>query len=230
MIRTVAGTGRERLVSPDASGGKRHRPMESNDLESRLKRIYASLEMAEETDMAKLKAEIFHDGKRVALHQDFTGGLSNEELENHAHSLIHNIANLRDHLKCWAKKNGKDKSEVDAVFNGSIALQIIQDLSDNDKHGYPPRDGGRSGKSPKIGKITRSLQLSTKPQEGSFVSMTLGPGGIPRISGSGEARAVISAEIRDRDGNVIGDFRLTALEALGVWERLLAEFGVSIGP
>jgi len=204
--------------------------MESKDLESRLKRIYASLEMAEETDMAKLKAEVVRDGKRIAVYQDFSGGLSNEELENYAQSLIHNIASLRDHLKSWARKNGKEKSEVDSVFRSSLALQIIQDLFDNDKHGYPPRNGGWSGKSPKIDKITRSLELSTQPQKGSFVAMTFGPGGIPHISGSGEARAVISAEIRDRDGNIIGDFRQTALEAIGVWEELLAEFGVSIGP
>ena len=200
--------------------------MNSDDLESRLKRIYASIGSAEETDMAKLKAEIVRDGKRIAIHQDFTGGLSVEELDNFAHSLIHNIANLNDNLKRWAGKNGKDKSRVDVVFKSSPALQIIQDLSNNDKHGYPPRDGGKSGKLPKIGKITRTLQLSTKPQKGSFVAMTLGPGGIPRISGSGEARAVISADIFDRDGNIIGDFRQIALEAIMAWERLLVEFGV----
>jgi len=202
--------------------------MDSSDLESRLRRIYASLEMAEETDMAKLRAEVIRDGKRIALHQDFTGGLSNEEPENYAHSLIHNIANLRDHLKSWAKKNGKNSSEVDSAFKNSLALRIIQDLSDNDKHGYPRRNGGWSRKSPKIGKITRSLQLTTRAQEGSFVAMTLGPRGIPRISGSGEARAVISAEIHDCDGSVIGDFRQTALEAIGVWEGLLAQFGVGL--
>jgi hypothetical protein len=204
--------------------------MDSSDLESRLRRMHASLQMAEETDMAKLKAEVVRDGKRIAVYQDFSGGLSNEELENYAQSLIHNIASLRDHLKSWAKKNGKEKSEVDSVFRRSLALQIIQDLFDNDKHGYPPRNGGWSGKSPRIGRITRSLQISTKPQKGSLVTMILGPEGTPRISGSGGARAVINAEILDSDGAIIGDFRKIALDAIGVWEELLAEFGVGIDP
>jgi hypothetical protein len=200
--------------------------MNSDDLMGRLKRIYASLGSAEETDMSKLKAKTMSDGKCIGLHQDFTGGLSDEELENLAHSLIYNIANLHNHLERWAKKNGKDKSRVDEVLNGSLALRIVQDLSNNDKHGYPPRDGGESGKLPRIGKITRALQLTTSPQQGSFVAMTLGPGGIPRISGSGKARVVISAEVLDKDGSVIGDFRQTALEAIDAWECLLTEFGI----
>lgn len=199
--------------------------MHSDELEHRIKRIYASVGSTEETDMSKLKAHVIRDGKRIAIHQDFTGGLSDEELDNLAHSLIHNLANLHDHLRKWATKNGKDKSKVEVLFNNSLALQIIQDLSDNDKHGYPPRDSGKSGKLPRIGKITRTLQLTVSPQRAS--TMTLGPGGIPRISG-GEAKAVISADVLDRDGNTIGNFREIALEAIAAWERLLAEFGVTL--
>ena len=46
-------------------------------------------------------------------------------------------------------------------------------------------------------------------------------------SGEGKAKAVISADIFDEDGNIIGDIRQIALEAITIWERLLAEYGVN---
>ena len=201
--------------------------MNTDDLIHRVNRIYSSLDTAEETDMSQLTPKIVSNGKRIGIYQDFTGGLNDEELSNLVHSLIHNIANLHDNLKRWAKKNGKDKSKVDIAFKNSLALQIIQDLSNNDKHGYPPRDGGKSGKLPKIGNITRTMQLTTNPQKGSFVTMTLNSQGKPQVSGSGQAKVIISADILDKDNNIIGNFRQIALESIETWEHLLADFGVS---
>ena len=200
--------------------------MPSDELIHRVKRIYEAIGALEEHDLEKLRAVEVRTEKLTFVHQDFSGGQSIEKLSNIAHSLIHNIANLRDYLRRWAVQNGNQKGKVDETFRNSLALQIVQDLSNNDKHGYPPRDGGCSGRSPKIGEVHRIMQLATRPEKGSWVTMTLGRGGIPRISGTGSGRAIITADVWDRDGKRLGDLHEIAEEAVQAWEQLLKEFGV----
>ena len=123
----------------------------NTELLQRVHRIYSAIRAVEETNPNKLKATTITTDKIVAVFQDFRGGLTNAELSNLAYTLIHNIANLRDHLRKWAVQNEKDKEKVDEAFTQSLELKIIQDLSDNDKHGYPPRNGkGESGKCPQL--------------------------------------------------------------------------------
>jgi hypothetical protein len=199
-----------------------------DELTNRIKRIYEAVDAVIETDIGKLKPKVIKDGKRVAIYQNFSGGRSNAEIENAAHILIHNVANLKDHLKKWAKNNGKDKNKVDDAFNKSQVLRIIQDLSDNDKHGYPPRDGGNSGISPRIDKINTIMQMTTKPQKDSSIGYTLNRQGIQKVIGDGNAKVIITGDMLDRDGNKIGDLYKTLLKAINDWEKVLTEFGVNI--
>jgi hypothetical protein len=159
--------------------------------------------------------------------QDFSGGQSPEELSNIAQTAIHNIANLFDHLKGWARRNDKDVKMVQATFDGSLALRIIKDLSNNDKHGYPPRDGGHAGMVPRVEGIGRVLQLSLGPAAGSAIMMVIGAGGRPEISGSGTARAVVTGEVVDKDGRPVGDLFDIEQRAVQAWETLLAEYGMN---
>jgi hypothetical protein len=192
----------------------------------RIHRIYAAIGAIEEDDPNKLKATLIQTGDIKAVVQDFRGGLSDEELSNLAHTVIHNIANLADHLRKWAKKNGKDQGKVGQTLDQCLDLRIIIDLSNNDRHGYPPRDGGRSGKLPQLVLINRVMRLTTQAQKGSRIAMTLGPGGVPRFSGNGTAKAVVTGDVVDGKGNPIGDLYDISTTALKAWEDLLAEFGL----
>ena len=202
--------------------------MPSDELTLRIQRIYEAVDAVVETDISKLKPKIIKDGKRVTIYQNFSGGRSNAEIENNANILIHNVANLKDHLKKWAKNNGKDKTKVDDAFNDSQVLRTIQDLSNNDKHGYPPRDGGYSGKSPRVDKINTIMQMTASPEKGSFIGLTLNRQGAPKIIGGGSAKVIITGDIFDRDGNKIGELHKTLLKAINDWEEVLREFGVQI--
>ena len=73
--------------------------MPSDELTLRIKRIYEAVSAIVEADMSKLKPKVTRDGERIAIYQNFSGGRSNTEIENNAHILIHNVANLKDHLK-----------------------------------------------------------------------------------------------------------------------------------
>lgn len=116
----------------------------------------------------------------------------------------------------------------DTAFNGSQELKVIQDLSNNDKHGYPPRDGGFSGKSPRFDDIHSTMKMTTKAQKGSFVTLTFTKQGSALVSGDGTAKVIITGNILDKDGNNMGDLHKTALEALRVWELLLRDFGLEV--
>ena len=202
--------------------------MTTNDLILRVQRLYASIGATAETEISKFAPKIINDGHRKGFYQDWSGGLSEADLSNIAHSLIHNIANLRDNLKKWAARNGKDKTQIDTALNNSRALQVIVDLSNNDKHGYPPRNGGYSGKSPKVDKVERFMQMTTKAEKGSSVRLTFNSDGLPKVSGDGTAKVIISGDILDRDDNKIGDLHETTLEAVKTWESVLHDFGVKL--
>lgn len=178
-----------------------------DDINIRIKRIYSAIDALEETDFDSFEPTVIRDGNSIRIGQNFRGDLSEEELSNLAHSMIHNIANLYHNLKKWAAQNHVKVSEVDKVFNSSHEIKIIQDLSNNDKHGYPPRNGGHSGISPKIEKFTRGFQLTSVSQEGFDSS------GKPKMVGKGMA-VVISGEISDAKGQIIGNLHLIAKKAL----------------
>ena len=194
----------------------------------RIRRIYDSIGDIEEYNPNKLKATVIQNDKIKAVFQDFRGGFSNGDLSNYAHMVIHNLANLQDNLRKWAAHNGHDKAKVDQAVNTSFDLQIIKDLSNNDKHGYPPRDRGHSGKCPKLVDINRVMQLKTQAKKGSYIGMTLDAQGIPKIFGNGTAKAIITANVVDNDNNLIGDFYEIANRAVEAWEQLLDYFGLNI--
>jgi len=192
----------------------------------RISRIYAAIGAIEEDDPNKLKATVIQTDKIKAVLQDFRGGFSDDELSNQAHSVIHNIANLGDHMRRWASHHGQDKNKVDQTVDNCLELQLIKDLSNNDKHGYPPRDGGHSGKCPQLVEINRVMRLQTQAKKGSMVGMTLGAGGVPKFIGDGTAKAVVTGDVVDNDNNRIGDLYEIANKAVKAWENLLVDFGL----
>jgi len=129
-------------------------------------------------------------------------------------------------LRQWAKDNEHDKTKVDQTFKNSLELQIIKDLSNNDKHPYPPRYS-YSGKYPQLININRVMQLKIQAKKGSTIGMTLGADGVPKIVGDGTAKAVITGDVVDNDNNRIGDLHEIATKAIEAWEQLLAYFGLT---
>jgi hypothetical protein len=89
-------------------------------IRQRISRIYAAIGAIEEADPNKLKATVIQTDKIKAVFQDFRGGLSDDELSNQAHTVIHTIANLRDHLRRWAAQNSQDKAKVDETVDVAV--------------------------------------------------------------------------------------------------------------
>lgn len=107
--------------------------MTKDELVDRLHRCYAAVDAAVEGDLSKFPPKIMADEKQFSMYQDFIGGLSDAQLSNLAHTIIHNIANLQDHLRRWAGRNGLDTKVINMTITASPALQIIIDLSNNEE-------------------------------------------------------------------------------------------------
>ena len=178
--------------------------------------------------MSELPGKLFSSEKIVGVYQDFSGGLSEATLANLAYSMIHNIANLADHLRKWAEKNGKDKALVDEALKASFELRVLLDLSNNDKHGPRRDDTSHSGRMPKLLTPRRVMRLTTGPGKGSSALMTLGRDGQPVIRGAGSGTAIVTGEVVDGDGKALGDLYDIAAKGLADWEVLLSEYGVTV--
>ena len=110
-------------------------------------------------------------------------------------------------------------------FKTSMPLKIVADLCNADKHGYPP-DKPWTDLVPRLGEVTRPLQITAKPGAGWFM-YTVGADGRPRTFGEGEAKVVLLADVLDKDGNRIGDLVEIAEQAVTDWEKLLVELGIA---
>lgn len=200
----------------------------SDELVARVRRIYAAIDAVQEFDLGKVPATVISTPRLRAVMQDFGGGMSEEAIANAATILIYNISNLRDHLKRWVENNGEDAGKVDAAFAGSLELRILKDLSNNDRHGPPDRPGN-SMLWPWLQEINRVMRLAPRPVKGSVVALTIGPDGRPKVLGDGSASVVITGQVVDKDGKVLGDLFSMELKAVQAWETLLAEYGVTVG-
>ena len=198
-----------------------------NAILQRINRIYAAIMSIEEDDPQKLKATVIQTDKIKGMSQDFRGGFSDAELSNQVHSVIQNVSNLRDHLRHWASHHDQNKNKVDPALDNCLELQIIIDLSNNDKHKGPLRKGGRSGKNPQLINIDRVMRLQTQAKKGpSAICMTIGADGAPKFIGNGTAKAVVTGDVVDNNGNRIGEFYDIANKAVEAWEALLVDFGL----
>jgi len=193
-------------------------------LKDRIDRIHAALGAAVEKNMTALPASVRKTPRMIFFCQDFSGGQSQAQLDNLAHSLIYNIAHLCDHLRKWAKVNGRDPDQVAQTVKQCEALRAICDLSDIDKHAGHARNP-RSAKKLSLDNVTRVLRLRTRPEKGSRVVARLGR--IPVISGDGTAEGILTGDVLDESGNKVGDLHELASEAVAAWECLLKEWEVT---
>ncbi len=196
--------------------------MSMDEILQRLDRIYASIDTADEGDLTKFVPVVIQNKEGYGIYQDFRGGLNDAELSNLAYSVIHNIANFRAYLDRWAEHNGCKKAQIEEVFSSSLPLHFITDLSIYKNHPYPPRKGGHSRKSPRLGEVKRILRLTTGVGSGSGIAITLTPQG-PRQVGTGSTNVIVTAQVLDSKGTIIGDLYKLELEALEAWEQELRD-------
>lgn len=180
--------------------------MDFNDIKIRLVRTLDSLNGRFNEDIEKnITIQSTKDGNSKIFSATF-GNESEAAIINRIFLILYNLASLKDHLKTCLEKNGYDKNIVEKEVNNSLYLQVLIDLVNQEKHGYPLTRTNRSGKNPIIDKPSQFLGLTPElGLPGTFFAI-----GIDKAyTFSGQSTIIIDAEIWDDTGNFL--FRLDEL-------------------
>jgi len=195
------------------------------EINKRLKRIHKSLyNLDEDVLLAKPNKTINKDG---FFFIDFSQEKNAEDLEIAVYSVIHNIASIKDHLKEYCNKNSKI-FKGDNLINSNSDVAIVHDLWNIDKHAKL-NQLSRSGKIPKLIKLSQNLKLSTGVGKNSSVEISFDPKtGKQSMKTTGDASATlnIDAEIIDENNNLLGNLSSICNNAISSWENELKNVGV----
>ncbi len=145
---------------------------------------------------------------------------SPEEIANKIFLILHNLSSLKDHLKNCLRNKGYQQNIVETEINNSLHLQVLVDLVNQEKHGYPLTKTNRSGKNPIIRNASQVLQLAKNTPPGSSVSITIGSDG--SIEQEGNWTISIDADIYDDKGILL--FKLDELieTCFNKWEGIIS--------
>ena len=134
--------------------------MDINDVSRRIARIISATgDMTYSAKNGDTQLKDFKlDGKSGVLVE--FGDLTDEQLTNSVISLLGQISNLKDILKKHAKDNGKNPKIVEQMIDNSLSLQLITDIVNAEKHGYPTTSN-RSRRDPKILQIFQAKDFTT---------------------------------------------------------------------
>lgn len=205
------------------------------ELEERFRRVYAAVgETFSRNPDDYVRVTEQKVGTQTTATITFDGGRSKEQLKNDAMFAVASVANLKDHLRSFAKKAGKNPDDVDTTIKGSLDLAVLVDLNNAEKHGEGSRGPGRwSGLRPKLAEVRAALRFTGSPTPPSF-TITLIPGARaysnPQVEGG--AAAVISTDVVDENGKKVAGGDLTGMVEAGLkaFEQMLAAWGVSLPP
>jgi hypothetical protein len=158
-----------------------------------------------------------------------TFGFDNACALNDIHSLIANIASLKDHLKVWCKQNGIT-FDAEKVINRSRDAAIIHDLWNIEKHGKldnPPR----SGFMPRIGPISLELANPDGTSDSILRIFTNSYGGADFTNSKGEKLvARIRANVLNGKNSELGDILEICESAISQWTEAYQAAGVPVSP
>lgn len=189
--------------------------MDFNNLALRLERVYAAIGDKADGEIQKyVKFTIVGDvdDPKHTVVFSFDNGQSESKTTNIVFVIIEHLAKLKDHLKT---KLGSRKNLVEDKINDSFELQLIMDLSNAEKHGYP-LNTERSNRSPRLQSISTALVIP--PQEEIAINLRTG-----EVVEPGKCRIEVQAEVVDKAGEFICRWPRLVDKATKEWEHFIHE-------
>ena len=174
--------------------------MNFNDVKERLEKTLASFNARYDPNVLKSINITFENTDAGHSTTVKFGNDDPQTITNKIFIILYNLSSLKDHLKNCLKNNGHDPNIVEQEINNSIHLQVLIDLVNQEKHGYPLTKSNRSGKNPLIKNPSQFLLLRTDTTAGSTASFTFSRNG-PILHGNNSI--MIDAEIHDDKGNLL---------------------------
>ena len=198
----------------------RQQKMDYDDINSRLKRLYLSLGQRFETNIFEHEqSKVARDGNKVTVTISFDGKHDVDETRNRINTIISNLANLKDHLKTKLKQKGGNPQEIENEINQSLPLQLVLDLNNQEKHGYPLKETKRSKKDPKIINVSKGISSIPGMNATRFIRDS--------ITGAGHTdnmAVVITGEVVDGQGNLLYSFNDLINRSSDAWETIVTKF------
>lgn len=195
--------------------------MDFNDLTRRINRVYISIG---ELTLPDYQRNISWDPDPDEFDISFV--LENDPRDEvRVTNVIGAIADLKDNLKKKMTHLGLDNRLVEQEIDGSMELQLITDLDNATKHGYPLTRPERSQRSPTIGDVTSSVVIALN-----------GPGGgisfdletrESIISGGADGSVEIVADIIDGSKQFICTLDDMVNVAMDKWESFIRLHGLN---
>jgi hypothetical protein len=190
------------------------------------------LERTAPTTIDAIPLKVWRSDKLVAVCHDFSGGESHDDIREVLTQIAYNIAHVKDPLKKYLSEKGQDSKMVERSIDGSLALQVVIDIANRQKHGYPSDHPSRSGRDPSLGAVGRSLRLETGAKRGpSCAVYTIDPKtGKPKVmtTGGASGAVVFWGQVRDKNSALVGDILDLSRDALADWERLFSTLGITL--
>jgi hypothetical protein len=209
--------------------------MTEAEIEHRVNRVYSALQ--EKTGLRPEEAPLYvrKDETGVSFYQDFRGGRTPVQLESDAAHVINEIMGIRDRAKKWLARKGDDPAKVDAFIRSKLAVALVHDLANTDKHGeldYRPM----SGHKPVLVKVDRAMALKYDPATGKYETnghfigkaMNMDTGEVSGRATRSNTEVVLISDINDENGSKIGELQGILPEAVFHWEQFLSTLGLSL--
>jgi len=191
--------------------------MDFNDLALRLERVYAAIGDKADGEIQKYVKITTVGGDPKCLNVSFDNGQSESETTNIVLAINEHLAKLKDHLKT---KLGSQRQLVEDTINDSFELQLIMDLSNAEKHGYPLDRRERSNRSPRLVNIRTSVMIP--PQEEIGINLRTG-----EVVKQGNCRIEVQAEVVNNAGELICRWPGLVDKALKEWEHFIHEHNLA---
>lgn len=198
-------------------------------LDRKIRQMHEALGGLKDSDLSSIKPERLSTHQGFYFKVDFSQGNTEAGLANIASLLIANIACMKDHLKVWCSKNNKI-FEGENLINSDKNVALIHDLCNIDKHAELNR-APRSGHRPRVQGLSQTLGLSVGTSAGSSAIFTIDPrtGEMKtQTQGDGSVKLVITGQVVNEHGALLGDFAEICETATTVWEQALNRAGVTI--
>lgn len=202
--------------------------MDYNDIHSRMERLYASIDERFDKDIEKhvkrfrTEEDTPTGNKLLKIGVSFNNKNNEAVARNKIFTIIDNLAKLKDHLKNKMASKGLEKNKIELEINSSIDLQLIMDISNQDKHGSPLTRTNRSGKNPQIQNVTSLLRVSGQS------SVKINPFWTKSVQvEQGNADVKIDADITDGNGDKLCSLDQLIDNATLRWEEIIRKYNLT---
>ena len=172
--------------------------MDYNDFSSRLKRTISSLNGRFDEEVAVYVN--YSQNENESSFSIISGNDHEETIINKIFIILYNLSSLKDHLKNHLKGKNINPQIIEDEINNSLHLQILIDIVNQEKHGYPLKKSNRSNKNPIIKHAMQMINFTSNSEPGAIAGISYSKN---ELNVFGDSKMELTAMIFDDKDNFI---------------------------